>query len=302
MNTATLPTWASAILSSPPQRGGGLHSWLIRCCIALRRLGWGEHDMRQALEVATAGQALQPNEINEAIKNSPKYMTERGTVRATASTKWPAIDNQARQEVIDDSAGFDDSGLYESSPIKFTDAEARTNAIVDVLFPPNCLLCVGQRLNHAITAKRETLGDLSKYQFVVPSPMSKPIGKTKEGKDSARCLDNVGPRRHLVVEQDQGTPAEQAAIIAHLAHFAPLVLACRSGGKSIHAWFKCEGATLGMLMDFFGMAVRLGADHATWTPCQYVRMPDGLRRLSGNDTTRQSVLYFAPAVAGGATC
>lgn len=39
-------------------------------------------------------------------------------------------------------------------------------------------------------------------------------------------------------------------------------------------------------------AVRLGADKATWTRCQLVRMPDGTRE-NGN---RQRVHYFAPNV------
>jgi hypothetical protein len=41
-------------------------------------------------------------------------------------------------------------------------------------------------------------------------------------------------------------------------------------------------------------AVRLGADSHTWTRCQLVRMPDGIRD-NGN---RQRVYYFAPSVVG----
>jgi len=40
-------------------------------------------------------------------------------------------------------------------------------------------------------------------------------------------------------------------------------------------------------------AVSIGADPATWTRCQLVRMPDGLRREPGKER-RQTVYYFNP--------
>lgn len=39
-------------------------------------------------------------------------------------------------------------------------------------------------------------------------------------------------------------------------------------------------------------AVSLGADHATWTRSQFVRLPDGTR----DNGHRQAVYYFAPGV------
>jgi len=74
----------------------------------------------------------------------------------------------------------------------------------------------------------------------------------------------------------------------------PLALAVHSGGKSVHAWFPCPGLTDDQVRPFMARAVRLGADKATWTRCQFVRMPDGMRD-NGN---RQRVHYFAPNVLG----
>lgn len=120
--------------------------------------------------------------------------------------------------------------------------------------------------------------------------MSSNTGKTKEGKVSVRCLDNVGPRRFLVVEFDNGDLDSQAARLWHLAATAPLSLAVHSGNKSIHGWFFCQGIPDERLRNFMHGCVRLGADRATWLPCQMVRMPGGTR----DNGRSQRVLYFNP--------
>ena len=118
--------------------------------------------------------------------------------------------------------------------------------------------------------------------------MAAAIGQTQDGRPSPRCLGNTGPRRFLIVEQDSGTPDEQAAILLHLAQHAPLAMALTSGNKSLHGWFACKGASEPKLKAFFNYAVMLGADPACWTLCQLVRMPEG-RRDNGK---RQAVLFL----------
>ncbi len=104
---------------------------------------------------------------------------------------------------------------------------------------------------------------------------------------SAHTLDNTGPRRFLICEFDTGTRDEHAALLLHLAQFAPLVCAVHSGGKSLHGWFFVAGQPDATVLKFFRYAVSLGADTATWTPCQFVRMPDGTR----DNGKRQTVYY-----------
>jgi hypothetical protein len=77
-----------------------------------------------------------------------------------------------------------------------------------------------------------------------------------------------------------------------LADYAPLVLVVHSGGKSLHAWLACRGQEDATVHRVFTYAVRLGADPATWTRCQLVRMPDGTRRVKGGGFARQSVLFW----------
>jgi hypothetical protein len=136
------------------------------------------------------------------------------------------------------------------------------------------------------------MGQLGAMQFIVPSPMSKRVGRTQDGRESTHCLDNTGPRRFLAVEFDNGSADDHAAILVHLAKRAPLALVVHSGSKSLHGWFYCAQTSDERLMLFMRYAVALGADSATWTRCQFVRMPDGRR----DDGSRQPILFFNPEV------
>jgi hypothetical protein len=135
-------------------------------------------------------------------------------------------------------------------------------------------------------------GELASLALIVPSPMTAQTGYTRENKVSEHSLENTGPRRFLVIEQDRGSIDEQAAVLLHFAERAPLVLAVHSGSKSIHGWFYCEGQPEEKLHRFMWYFVNLGADNTTWSPSQFVRMPDGLRE----NRKRQAVYYFNPEV------
>jgi len=80
-----------------------------------------------------------------------------------------------------------------------------------------------------------------------------------------------------------------AALLLHLGGFAALVCALYSGNKSLHGWFLVDGLPEEKVLKFFRYAVSLGADRATWTRSQLVRMPDGLRDKNG---TRQRVFFL----------
>jgi len=120
--------------------------------------------------------------------------------------------------------------------------------------------------------------------------MNERYGVTLRGKRSAHTKNNTGPRQYLVVEFDSGSYDQHAALLVHLSGMAPLVLAVMSGNKSLHGWFNVQRSGESKQYRFMRYAVSLGADPVTWTRCQFVRMPDGVRD-NGN---RQSVLYFNP--------
>ena len=154
-------------------------------------------------------------------------------------------------------------------------------------------------------------------QFIVPNVMASLKGKTKEGKDSVRCLDNTGERQFLVIEFDIAAAGywrpymkewqargistfdAQAALLVYLAtkdvpRFR-LTMAVNSGKRSLHGWFRCQGISEEQTRAFITRAIRIGADPATWTKCQLVRMPGGTR----DNGARQQVHYFNPSVVSG---
>src|SRR5207248_6675378 len=135
-----------------------------------------------------------------------------------------------------------------------------SDAIIDALFPGNPWLCVGRADWDFRTERRDFWrGKLADRSLIVPSPMSAQLGQTKQGKLSAHTADNTGPRRFLVIEFDSGSLDQQAALLRHLAQFAPLGLVVFSGNKSAHGWFFCEGQQESKLQRFFDYAHCLGA-------------------------------------------
>ena len=205
---------------------------------------------------------------------------------------WPTVNAEQREAVIA-ATGMGLADLWEVSPLRLEDNASHTEEIIDVLFPDNPLLCCGRSNSEFGTRSREEWrGQLRGQQLIVPSPMLARTGLTQVGKESEHCLANTGQRQFLVIEQDRGTTDEQAAVLLHLAKRAPLALGVHSGSKSLHGWFYCHGQQEERLLRFMRYAVSLGADRATWTRSQFVRMPDGTR----DNGKRQTVYLFNPGV------
>jgi hypothetical protein len=202
--------------------------------------------------------------------------------------------------------------LWEASPRRLVTNEPRTAEIIDALFPGDPLLCCGWTRHRFDTRGKGRWYKLDDLQFIVPNPMTGKQGVTRNGNTSAHSLSNTGPRRFLVVEFDfdgSRSTAESnllaqlsadgrdacdlcASLLLHLPERAPLTLVVYSGGKSLHGWYYCANRSDESLRRFMDFAVSLGADAATWTCSQFVRMPDGLR----DNGKRQMVFFFNPAV------
>ena len=286
-----LPRWLLDTISAPPEQG--IHAWLFK----IARQLWAHRTRAEIIAILStaadgARRSVPRREIESAVDDARQCAWQPGQITTTATRpapKWPAVNQEQREAVLASGLGLAD--LEEASPIRFDDDKPHTEEIVDALFPGNPPLCCGMASHSFATkAREEWRGTLARHALIVPSPMSAPIGKTKDGRESAHTLDNTGPRRFLVIEFDTGTADEHAATLLHLAGRAPLVLAVHSGGKSLHGWFFCEGQPEPMLEKFMRHAATLGADPATWTRSQFVRMPDGTRD-NGN---RQTVFFFNP--------
>lgn len=263
---------------------------MFRVARALWKCGRTGDHIAAILENAAAicGRRVPIREIEDAVRNSRASAVQPPSFRQPC---WPSLNVELRQAIIGTGSGLVD--LWEISPIRFENNESHTEEIIDQLFPGNPLLCVGAAAHDCQTAPRnEWRGRLTRLPLIVPSPMTARTGRNKNGEVSNRCLENTGPRRFLVVEFDTGTIDEHAALLQHLAEFAPLALAVFSGSKSLHSWFHCGDVSAEKVSRFFRYAVSLGADRATWTRCQLVRMPGGTRE----NGKHQVVYFFNPEV------
>lgn len=290
-----LPSFVLDLLGSPPQRGSGLHNWLFRVARVLHPYR-EYHEIMETLKAVTWGQPVQEREIEEAVRDSAKVAWHPGVTTYPQPSRTQKVrPNKEQREAIITKEG-DMIDLWESSPIKWDSERPNTDQIIDALFSPACWLCLGQSARVFSTRKKEEWkGHLEGMQLIVPSPQLGKSGLTQNGRMSEHAKSNVGPRRFLVIEQDEidNIPIpkdEQAAIILHLSRKAPLSLVVDSGGKSLHAWFFCAGEEEESLKRFMRHAISLGADPRTWQPSQFVRLPDGTRD-NGN---RQAVLFFNP--------
>jgi hypothetical protein len=253
-----------------PCPGEDVHLWVYHAACCAVEAGLPDEEATQEIESLMTREPKR-NEIEDALAAA------RGERRP--GPDWPKVNAEQIEAITQDAPRLID--LWKASPVEMpiTDAN-RAESIIDLLFPGNPLLCVGQS-NEEFETKRKTefAGILQGRALIVPSPMKAPKGRTQKGHLSEHCLENTGPRRFLVIEFDRATLDQQAALINQLSQIAPtLALVVFSGSKSLHSWFYCANETEQMQLRFMRYAVSLGADRATWTRSQFVRMPDGTRR------------------------
>ena len=290
-----LPQFIRDLIASSPRHREGVHRWMFK----LARQLHAHRDTDCIIELLAGaldgcGRHVPEREIREAVEAAKKCAWQPGGAHNFAASKpklkWPEVNEKRRAAVIAETR-ITLADLFDLSPTRMEGDEPDSDWFVDQLFPGNPLLCIGYSNRVFATRPREKFrGTLGEQALIVPSPMSMPVGIRKsDGRLSAHTLDNTGPRRFLVTEFDKGSPDEQCSIIWHLRDFAPLVMVLSSGGKSLHAWWRCWDAPEDVVQRFFTYAVTLGADPMTWTRSQFVRLPMGWRHDSGR---RQEVLFF----------
>jgi hypothetical protein len=318
---SALPHFLVDALRNPPRAGEGVNLWLFKTARQLH--AHMEPAMVAArLKAATAwcGRRVLDSEISRAVERSaacawkPHAGYERphvpaGVVTDEPTEPWPQPHDYSRQLALLDGRGDGvDSldALWDRSPSRME--EAGTDEVLDMLFPAAPVGAFGGKLwlclakahpRDAVTAVRSHWEFIAgEHAFIVPSPMLRALGVTQGGRPSTRSLSNTGPRTYVVVECDQGDFDDHAAFLWHLdrasiaAGGPRLCLAVQSGGKSLHGWFACAGMDEATLRPWFAYAVLCGADPATWTRCQLVRVPGGTRDTGA----RQPIVFCDPSL------
>jgi hypothetical protein len=296
--TNRLSKTEQAILINCPPAGGGVHHWIFRCLRILAPHYKSDQSLLNAMQALCANHATRHVDTGEILRQIPNARGQKATGIRTPG-KWPSLNEQAIRSLV--SAGGDLATLRSASPVD--PATVGTQDLIDFLFPENPLLCLGATEASFRTNPRAWWrGKEAHQQFIVPSPMSSVLGTAKDGKRSQRTLSNTGPRTHLVIECDfkpetlarfgcTGSTFDLCAVVlSHLSKILPMRMVVHSGGKSLHSWHPCADVPDSQLRRFMEYAVSLGADHVTWSRCQLVRMPNGLR----DNGARQEVIFFNP--------
>jgi hypothetical protein len=256
-------------------------SELYRDASVMKRHGMNTGEIEEVLRARFRGyyRPITDREFEQAVRNAD------GT--SAASCRRPSRNEHRIDVILRDSGTVED--LSRSSPLGAPEG-LTTGVVLDRLFPPEALLCLGTAKDRATTEPREFFrGREDQYQFLVPNPMAAKVGRTKDGRPSVRCLDNTGPVVYQVIEFDFGTLDEQVRLIRHLQNFGiGLRMVVFSGNKSLHAWFEVPNWTPAALDNFRNYAALIGADTATFSACQFVRTPNATR----DNGVLQKVLFL----------
>lgn len=292
----SLPPHIQAIIGPVPRAGGGVHHWLFVTSLKLH----GRFPSDAIFEilraaVADCGRHVPDSEIFAAVKNSaPGVVGQIPSAKVGSHGKtWPKVDHVAVKRILSSvdrpQERLSSASNWAGLPVTQADF---VPALVGIFFPEDPLICAGPSVESMHCKHVSEWGPaLSGTQFIVPSPMTARTGTNREWRPSNRCLANTGPRRFLVVEFDCLSLEEQAAIHIDLSRRYPLALVVHSGGRSLHGWYYVAGRPEDELLGFMRYAVSLGADLHTWTRCQAVRTPGGLRR-DGGQVRVQQVAFF----------
>lgn len=315
-----LPQFVRDLVACPPRAGDGVHFWIFKVARQLHAHR-SKEDIFCLIKAALdgCGRVVKDLEIWNAIKDS-EAVAWRPNGQPGIMITIPKLqhDFDFIDCVVRSDYGLND--LWEQSPVRFEDGNSHAEFIIDTLFPGNPLLCLGKTKAKFATRRRETWrGRMSDIPLVVPNPMIAAKGLTQGGKQSEHTKEATGRRVYQAIEFDFSEKCRDgtkdsifaplirawkvddiaiedacAAVIFHLAQVLPtLVVACFSGGKSLHAWFRVFELSREEQDCFMDYAIWCGADPATKCKSQFVRVPDGMR----DNGVRQTAYYLDPGEA-----
>lgn len=177
------------------------------------------------------------------------------------------------QTSVDDMGWTVEKMMKVSDPIPANPGEA-----LAVLYDGDPWLCIGFAC-HDFAVRRLSdwvAMDLTPYERMVANPFNAPYFNKPDGSTSFKCNELVSHRMFIVIEFDDATMDQQATRLGWLGSRLPLCMVTRSGGKSLHGFFKCEHVSKPRQRMFFERALTIGADRSMWTLSQFSRLPGGM--------------------------
>jgi hypothetical protein len=203
-----------------------------------------------AQTLTARGGRIIAHEINKAITKAYSQPFNGGTFEHKPA--WPEPDLGLIEQVTMERIWSVPSVLAELEAKSPEKLKKPTGEIIRRLFPTNSLIAAGFDMRDTTVYQLSRIADnLHKWPLIVPSPMLNEYGLTKDNKQSGRCLSN----------------------------------------KSLHGWWFCAGESEeegSRLNKFIRCARILGADPATYTRSQFVRMPGAIRP----ETKKQQTIHY----------
>jgi hypothetical protein len=293
-----------------PKHGSGqMHDAIYRAAVAGLAEGKPSAEIHYLLRetavkkgrpVARADREAQEALINAHHWFSGRTVASRGNARLANRPKmnWAKI-----REVAFGEESFETFKTVSDEP------PATAIDALSAIYKPEDLICLASELYNAQTRSlNEWLArGVADQRLMVANPMRVTTGTKADGRPSARCNDNAGSCKWIVVEFDFREENEEddkllkaldeigrnvldlgASLHCHLQAFLPLGMVVFSGRSSLHGWYDASGINPEDADRFREYARSLKADPALFVPCQLTRMPWGTRE-NGEE---QSICYF----------
>lgn len=274
---------------------------------------WEEKDLRHKVEEAIKAQHTKPR--GHLIGGNGTFKPEDFKYRSFPAAKpketKPTIDPATVVEKFLKGYRCSDADIYDASPIKPAD-DFRMDAAMLVyhLFRP------GELINFVTAYKMSANKD--GVEKCVPGG----VGEFAEHSDLAEMWELTGPPtsdaggwmrinpmdgkgvgdasvtnfRHILLEFDSIPFDLQLSFFAKL----PLPISCilTSGGKSLHAWVRCDCLDLTSYKDAATMLFKIlapyGVDTQNKNPSRLSRLVGATRKIGATGDGRQRLLYLNP--------
>lgn len=300
----------------PPSGGGGLNPSLMRPAIYAVRFGMTEESFVVFLRPHIRGsRAVTDSEIRRAYQSAQRKVQKGERWEKPASVSKPQHTSliQLRNEWISQGQGVSTMDLMMASPIMISvKPTIQALQMVNALYqggefiyagPSLARVALGVNLVGTIRLKQRLhTAEQVDAEYIVPNPFTgKPAPKKSDDGVSLRCDRAIHQFRYAVAEFDNLSIDDQLAFWSQTT--LPVAALIFSGGKSIHAWIRCDGITSleewdSVIKDelYAQFLIPMGVDRACSNPSRLSRMPGHFRK---DKKQVQQLLYLNPAATEG---